>query len=395
MAPSREVKLPEIPDTLPEDFAEWDGGELQPQAPAPVKQTPVQSVRPAETRVPAATRVLVSDMEVERSMPQPVVRAPKPAPPPAAKATVEQTWQPAPRPRQQSAPAQSEFAPSANQRAAEAKLADALWPEAEQKKKAKSEPGQPNRRPLVIAGAAALCIGLAAGGALYFYRSHSQPKPQPLSETTVANVTEPAGSPDAKPDPRNGTAGSANPQTSAQQPSQNSQSNAQQAAADQTPQEAPQQNPTPNVNMAQFTSASSIPRGQQGGSAPEPGELDASHMGSGNSGMPFATSNREHVQFAPSKPIEVAAGALTSSLIKRTMPVYPEIARNSHVSGVVTVAITITPQGTVADAHAVSGPVLLRPAAVDAVKNWRFRPYLVNNHPVSVQSNVNVDFALQ
>jgi protein TonB len=77
------------------------------------------------------------------------------------------------------------------------------------------------------------------------------------------------------------------------------------------------------------------------------------------------------------------------------MPVYPEIARNSHVSGVVTVAITITPQGTVAEAHAVSGPVLLRPAAVDAVKNWRFRPYLVNNHPVPVQSNVNVDFALQ
>jgi len=395
MAPSREVKLPEIPDTLPEDFAEWDGGDPQPQAPAPVKQTPVQSVRPAETRVPAATRVLVSDMEVERSMPQPVVRAPKPAPPPAARATVEQTWQPTPRARQQSAPAQPDFAPSATQRAAEAKIAEALWPEAEQKK-AKSEPGQSNRRPLVLAGAAALCIGLAAGGSLYFYRSHSQPKPQAPTETTMANVSEPAATtPDGKPDPRNATAGTANPQSSAQQPSQGSQQNAQQAAADNTPQETQPQNPTPNVNMAQFTSASSIPRGQQGGSAPEPGELDASHMGGGNSGMPFSPSNKEHVQFAPSKPIEVAAGALTSSLIKRTMPVYPEIARNSHVSGVVTVAITITPQGTVAEAHAVSGPVLLRPAAVDAVKNWRFRPYLVNNHPVPVQSNVNVDFALQ
>ena len=140
---------------------------------------------------------------------------------------------------------------------------------------------------------------------------------------------------------------------------------------------APQQNPTPNVNMAQFTSASSIPRNQQGPSAPEPANLNASQMAGGNSGANpmFNTSSNQHVQFAPSKPIEVAAGALTSSLIKRTLPIYPEIARNSHVSGVVTVAITITPQGTVAEAHAVSGPVLLRPAAVNAVKNWRFRPY--------------------
>jgi protein TonB len=120
-------------------------------------------------------------------------------------------------------------------------------------------------------------------------------------------------------------------------------------------------------------------------------------MAGGNSGANpmFNSSNKEHVQFAPNKPIEVASGVLSPTLVKKTVPEYPPIARNMHVSGVVTVAISITPQGTVSDAHAISGPILLRQAAVDAVRNWRFRPYLVNNRPVAVQTDVNVDFALQ
>jgi protein TonB len=149
--------------------------------------------------------------------------------------------------------------------------------------------------------------------------------------------------------------------------------------------------------MSQFTAAPSIPHNQQGGGAPEPApNLDASHMGDNSGVNPmFNSSNKEHVQFAPSKPIEVASGVLSPTLIKKTVPEYPAIARNMHVSGVVAVAITITPQGTVAEAHAISGPILLRQSAVDAVRGWRFRPYLVNNHAVAVQSSVNVDFALQ
>jgi len=393
MAPG-EVKLNEFPDTLPEDFAEWDGGGAQPAGVAPVKQAPVTNARPAESRSPATARVLAPDREVERSMPQPVVRAPRPVPPPAPKAAVDQTWQPTPRPRQQSAPSRPDFAPPSNQRIAEAKLAEALRPD--------DEPGKRSHRTVAIAvGAAVVCVGLGAGYMLYTWRSHAQQHPLTATDTSTINASLPGASADAKPDPRNATGGTANTQkpASAQQPgAQGSPSNDQQSSADTTSTEtAPQQNPAPNVNMAQFTSASSIPRNRQGASAPEPANLNASQMAGGNSGANpmFNTSSNQHVQFAPSKPIEVAAGALTSSLIKRTLPIYPEIARNSHVSGVVTVAITITPQGTVAEAHAVSGPVLLRPAAVEAVRNWRFRPYLVNNHPVSVQSNVNVDFALQ
>jgi protein TonB len=402
MAPG-EVKVNAFPDTLPEDFAEWDGGGAQPTVVAPVKQASATSARPAETRPPATARVVAPDREIERSMPQPVVRAPKPVPPPAAKAAVEQTWQPAPRARQQSAPAKPDFAPPSTQRNAEAKLAEALWPEAEQKKKAKAESGTRGHRTVAVAvGVVVLCAGLGAGGyMMYIWRSHAQQHPQTATDTSTANASQPGTSPDAKPDPRNATAGTANPQTSAsaQKPgAQGSPSDTQQSSADATSSDtAPQQNAAPSADMSQFTAAPSIPHNSPGASAPEPANLDASHMGGGNSGANpmFNTSSKEHVQFAPSKPIEVASGALTSTLVKKTMPEYPQIARNMHVSGVVTVAITITPQGTVAEAHAVSGPVLLRPSAVEAVKSWRFKPYLVNNRPVAVQSNVNVDFSLQ
>jgi len=184
MAPG-EVKVNAFPDTLPEDFAEWDGGGAQPTVVAPVKQASATSARPAETRPPATARVVAPDREIERSMPQPVVRAPKPVPPPAAKAAVEQTWQPAPRARQQSAPAKPDFAPPSTQRNAEAKLAEALWPEAEQKKKAKAESGTRGHRTVAVAvGVVVLCAGLGAGGyMMYIWRSHAQQHPQTATDT--------------------------------------------------------------------------------------------------------------------------------------------------------------------------------------------------------------------
>lgn len=404
MAPSGEVKLPDAPDTLPEDFAEWDGGEQRAPVAAPVKQqqAPAERPRPVEARPPAPTRVVEPDREIER--PMPVVRATKTvAPPPAPVAAqpkrVEQSWQPpAPRPKPQSTAAKIDYAPSTTQRAAEAKLAEALWPASEPKKKAKAQPSEGGHRTVAIAvGAVVICAGLGAGFGLYIWRSHSQQHPQAVAETTQVKIPESeAPTTDEKPDPRNELTGK-NTTAPGQTPaSAQQQANAQQSADDTTA-SAPAPNPTPNVNMAQFNAPSSIPRNQQA-SAPEPsGNLDASHMAGGNSGASpmFNSSNKEHVQFAPNKPIEVASGVLSPTLVKKTVPEYPPIARNMHVSGVVTVAIAITPQGTVSEAHAISGPILLRQAAVDAVKNWRFRPYLVNNRASAVHTDVNVDFALQ
>jgi protein TonB len=395
MAP-REINLPEFPDTLPEDFAEWDSGEQ-----SRGKQPPVENARVEETRASAVTRTLTPDREADRSAPPAVVRTAKPAVK-TEKADVDRSWKPPVDTRPPAKAAKPEYAPASSQRSAEAKLAEALWPDAEPKKKAKREPGEGGHRTLVIAVAAVVvCAGLGAGYMLYSWRSHPAQHPSTVAN---ANPGQTTGSPDTKPDPRNtlpgGNGSSAAPSSTAQSPAaQNSPSStATQPAADTTPAANTQQNPTPNVNMDQFTSSSRIPRNQQGGSAPEPvANLDASHMAGGNGGPTpvFNSSSKQHVQFAPAKPVDVAPGASSLSVVKRTMPEYPQIARNMHVSGVVTVAITVTPEGAVSDARAISGPVLLRQSAVDAVRNWRFKPYLVNNRAVPVQTNVNVDFALQ
>ena len=55
---------------------------------------------------------------------------------------------------------------------------------------------------------------------------------------------------------------------------------------------------------------------------------------------------------------------------------------------------TISKQGTIEDLRVISGPAMLQQAAMDAVRQWRYRPYLLNNEPVEVETTVNVIFTL-
>jgi protein TonB len=55
---------------------------------------------------------------------------------------------------------------------------------------------------------------------------------------------------------------------------------------------------------------------------------------------------------------------------------------------------TISREGTIENLRAVSGPPLLQQAAIDAVKQWRYRPYLLNGEPVEVETTINVEFKL-
>lgn len=76
------------------------------------------------------------------------------------------------------------------------------------------------------------------------------------------------------------------------------------------------------------------------------------------------------------------------------MPVYPRIAIQSGISGTVELRVTISKTGTIEDVKAVKGPDILRQAAVDAVRSWRYKPFTVDKQPAEVQTTVDVDFAL-
>ena len=96
-----------------------------------------------------------------------------------------------------------------------------------------------------------------------------------------------------------------------------------------------------------------------------------------------------------SQALEVSSSVMGPRIIHRADPIYPSEALRQKVEGVVLLDTVIGEDGTVKEVHAVSGPDLLRPAAVDAVKWWRFEPYDVNGHATAVHTLIEVDFRLK
>jgi periplasmic protein TonB len=93
-------------------------------------------------------------------------------------------------------------------------------------------------------------------------------------------------------------------------------------------------------------------------------------------------------------PIPVGGSVEAASLIHRVVPQYPEIARVTHVSGTIVLRAIIAKDGTVQELSYVSGPALLIKPAMDAVRQWSYRPTLLNGKPVEVETTIDVVFTL-
>jgi protein TonB len=93
-------------------------------------------------------------------------------------------------------------------------------------------------------------------------------------------------------------------------------------------------------------------------------------------------------------PLKVAQDIQSLRAIQQVKPVYPELARISHTEGSVTLQVSITKEGTVAKVEVVSGPALLTRAAQDAVKQWKYKPTIVNGQTMEVITQVRVNFTL-
>jgi len=88
---------------------------------------------------------------------------------------------------------------------------------------------------------------------------------------------------------------------------------------------------------------------------------------------------------------DVSAGLL----IKKVVPVYPPTAQQARVQGAVVLQAEISKDGAVEELRGISGHPLLIPAAIDAVKQWQYKPYVMNGEPVAVETTVTVDFTLK
>jgi protein TonB len=136
--------------------------------------------------------------------------------------------------------------------------------------------------------------------------------------------------------------------------------------------------------------------------APAPQMAGVAGMGSGmgsGSGVPggvmggIGTAPAPVVRVEkPKGPVRVSSGVVAGSKIGGVNPTYPPIARAAHVSGTVVLHAIISKAGTITNLQVVSGPEMLRASAVDAVRTWRYKPYILNGEPTEVDTTVSVNF---
>lgn len=129
---------------------------------------------------------------------------------------------------------------------------------------------------------------------------------------------------------------------------------------------------------------------------PPPASLGGASMAALNGGTTLSNvfTGRQDARVSGPKAVSVSAGVAAGMLIRKTQPVYPSIARSARVQGTVVLQATISRAGSVINLKVVSGPPMLRQAAIDAVMTWQYRPYLLNNEPTEVDTTVNVLFSL-
>jgi len=93
--------------------------------------------------------------------------------------------------------------------------------------------------------------------------------------------------------------------------------------------------------------------------------------------------------------IRVSSGVTQGLLVRKVEPTYPQMAKIARVQGAVLLAALIGKDGTIQNLHVVStASPLLNQAALDAVKQWKYKPYILNGEPVEVDTNITVNFTL-
>ena len=93
------------------------------------------------------------------------------------------------------------------------------------------------------------------------------------------------------------------------------------------------------------------------------------------------------------EPVTVSSDVMAANLLSSPSPAYPEVAKLTHQQGPVVVQAVISKDGTVDSVRVLKGHLVLRRAAANAVLNWRYKPYLLDGHPVDVATTITVTFS--
>ncbi len=162
----------------------------------------------------------------------------------------------------------------------------------------------------------------------------------------------------------------------------------------------PGANPHPGQIIAPITVPTQILRVNDGNSDPIAPELPTVCCGTGGGpidGVIDGTGGNFTVAIPPRpaavKPLIISHLA-EADLLHRVQPVYPTIARLGKIQGPVELRAVISKAGTIENLAVVGGHPLLVASAIAAVRQWRYRPYLLNGEPIEVETDITVNFVL-
>src|SRR5579864_9123326 len=92
--------------------------------------------------------------------------------------------------------------------------------------------------------------------------------------------------------------------------------------------------------------------------------------------------------------VRVSQGVSQGLLIHRVQSMYPPLARQARIQGTVVLQAEISKDGSIENLRLISGHPMLAPSAIEAVKQWRYKPYFLNGEPVAVETQITVNFTL-
>jgi len=124
-----------------------------------------------------------------------------------------------------------------------------------------------------------------------------------------------------------------------------------------------------------------------------PGGVPGGSMG-GVIGSVLSTTPVAVPKIATPQRVRVSSGVQSGLLVRKVNPTYPPLARQARIQGVVILQAQISKDGNIENLQLISGHPMLAPAAIEAVKQWKYKPYLLNGEPVEVETQVQVNFTL-
>jgi protein TonB len=128
-----------------------------------------------------------------------------------------------------------------------------------------------------------------------------------------------------------------------------------------------------------------------------PGGIPGGQLGGVIGGIVAATSNFSAVPklaLATPQRVRISQGVTKGLMIHRVEPRYPPLAMQARIQGDVVLRAVIDKNGNIQDLQLISGHPMLVPSAIEAVKQWRYKPYLLNGSPVEVDTTITVIFSL-